>query len=326
MLASDRHMKTAYKLTNCDERFCRDGEKTQPQLIETNHTEFDGLNCERGELDTSHQTKEGAHRQQTRRQLDYEQSPPHPQLQMTSRKLGASGEPKDDESRSTTSSASGVEGQIYLGIYTGTRAEIKRGRRSALRTLIDELIDELICETRRDATDVGTETDTEDADTELETNGASEAWPVASRGDGRITTTVEGQREFDRGYPRRLSDFDEDQRKRYMCESGMASDTRDAMRLTQIINAWERRGTVSWDNETGNIGLSAVESVHTGLHISDLAHARAHTRTHKRAHSHGRKGKPFYLTRVEERRWRGSRGFRYHARLADMGRALRERG
>ena len=51
MLASDRHMKTAYKSTNCDERFCRDGEKTQPQLIETNHTEFDGLNCERGELD-----------------------------------------------------------------------------------------------------------------------------------------------------------------------------------------------------------------------------------------------------------------------------------
>ena len=111
-----------------------------------------------------------------------------------------------------------------------------------------------------------------------------------------------------------------------MCEIGIASDTRDAIRLNQIIETWRQRGGASWDNETGDIGLSAVKSVHADSYIWDLARAHTHTHTHKNARLHGCTGRPLLFARMEERTWRGSRGFRYHARLADMGRALRERG
>ena len=323
MLAVDRHTKTARKPTDCDERNNRrDGKKPQLQLIETNQnqTERDGLNHEHGGLGRLHQTQEGEHRRRTEWQLDGEQSLLQSRLLIPGSELDAAREAKEDELRSITSSASGVEGQIYLGIYTGTRAEIKRGRHGVLRVLIDELIREIGC----DARGAEIEKVTEDAD--AETNGASETWSDASRDGEVVTTATEMQHEPDRGYPRRLCDFDDDQRKRLMCEIGIASDTRDAIRLNQIIETWRQRGGASWDNETGDIGLSAVKSAYADLCISDLARAHPHTHTHTNARLDGRTGRPLLFARMEERTWRGSRGFRYHARLADMGRALRERG
>ena len=131
----------------------------------TTQTERSGLNCESEELNNTNRTSDQTHDEQSTQRRDGlaqelrdgGQIYPHFQLQTTGSEQVAVREPKDGDSQSVTSSASGVESQIYLGIYTGTRAEIKKGRHGVLRMLIDELI----YEAGESAFAAGAESDTE---------------------------------------------------------------------------------------------------------------------------------------------------------------------
>ena len=98
-----------------------------------------------------------------------------------------------------------------------------------------------------------------------------------------------------------------------------SSDARDALKLLRIF----KRGI---ECETGDAGATAVALVHA--HEGEDTQ-RSKLCTDARPATWGWQGlrlKNRARAQREELRWRGSRGFRYHARLADMGRALVERG
>ena len=98
-----------------------------------------------------------------------------------------------------------------------------------------------------------------------------------------------------------------------------SSDARDALKLLRIF-----KNGIGY--ETGGAGMAAVEIVRAQgdgdtQRSTPYMDARPAMWGWQRSNLHNRA-----RAQREEMRWRGSRGFRYHARLADMGRALVERG
>ena len=187
------------------------------------------------------------------------------------------------------------------------------------------LIGELIYEVGTSAFEVGVEngpervmeTDSGECTRLTETDSGRCNRLAAIQEDGDMTTTAKDQQQLDGRRRQKLAYMDE-----LRCDLGYSSDARDLLR---ILRMGKSCGYVI-GHETGDVGMAAVE----------IAHAHEGKDTQRSGSSmdagpamRGRQRSNLYIrarAQREEMRWRGSRGFRYHARLADMGRALVERG
>ena len=126
-----------------------------------------------------------------------------------------------------------------------------------------------------------------------------------------MTTTAKDQWQLDRHRGQEMEYIDQ-----LWLLLDASSDARDALKLLRILKS----------PSYCDAGATAVMLVHA--HEGEEAQ-RSNLYTDARPATRGWQGlrlKNRARAQREELRWRGSRGFRYHARLADMGRALVERG